>query len=791
MGSITDGGGEGDVYVGAGRAEWNEFTEAIERNPGPKSKLIMPATQGDTPRSLEYKDGDVLERYEIGEQLANTENGGQGTVYRAKRRSDGLDVVLKVYATAERASDWDQILNEERRAGREIRFLERANRDGILGVPVVVEYGVTGSFVKTPVAVFNHIQGRSLEEEVLDENYNPSAYSVLNLLRGLVAPLDYAHHSNGAKPVVHRDINPGNIKVNGHPILMDWASSTPTSGRTQLRTQMFTEYFTAPEVFGGDAFDARADIYSLGRVLQFTLLGKTFRDAEGEPSSDDFKSLNIPKDVVKVLEKATQKNPEKRYRTIREFNNAFEKVYGVTQTKMPARAETQKKEVANPGNAGLPDVIDNGDGRINIDGYEFDKKSNIFETAKAIYDYIGEHFMHETNEGIVDTHRDFLGNNWKFVLAYLQHTAQKHPILQDAVEGRRSLEDAVREKGPSLLKAIILDDWSFLNKENKGKYKLEIKQFQQRRKELCDVFGVDEKNFDLFDEGGVYGGVAGVTGSILGLAIKFGIPLMSTVGFTAGLMILGGGALGMAAGSYTQTNLANKKLSKSAREMDSWLAQARVAQQGGLERKAESVELTNGEKNGINSKSLSYGIAIGLAGGVTSILLDMPGGDWFSLPIISSLVPYFGTTLGLKKLLTNRALKKKRIAAGLDKDGMREIETIEIPPERYGNIEAILVGGHNLRKNFFNNRFNSDGLDVRYGILNCEQHKGWFEVTIKAIPEAEERAKQLAKALSDGAKVPYPRVVETGSDDEAKIRSGKWRRSSDGSLEPWPPEVWE
>ena len=219
MGSITDGGGEGDVYVGAGRAEWNEFTEAIERNPGPKSKLIMPATQGDTPRSLEYKDGDVLERYEIGEQLANTENGGQGTVYRAKRRSDGLDVVLKVYATAERASDWDQILNEERRAGREIRFLERANRDGILGVPVVVEYGVTGSFVKTPVAVFNHIQGRSLEEEVLDENYNPSAYSVLNLLRGLVAPLDYAHHSNGAKPVVHRDINPGNIKVNGHPIL--------------------------------------------------------------------------------------------------------------------------------------------------------------------------------------------------------------------------------------------------------------------------------------------------------------------------------------------------------------------------------------------------------------------------------------------------------------------------------------------------------------------------------------------------------------------------------------------
>src|SRR3989304_7144610 len=92
-------------------------------------------------QELHYVNGDITENYDFGDKIAGTENGGQGTIYRAKRKSDGLDVVVKVYATSENAKDWDEILHEEKRAGREIRFLERANARNVMGLPVLLQYG--------------------------------------------------------------------------------------------------------------------------------------------------------------------------------------------------------------------------------------------------------------------------------------------------------------------------------------------------------------------------------------------------------------------------------------------------------------------------------------------------------------------------------------------------------------------------------------------------------------------------------------------------------------------------
>ncbi|MEK9209129.1 MAG: hypothetical protein AAB910_03585, partial [Patescibacteria group bacterium] len=64
------------------------------------------------PADIHYTEVDILQRYEFGEELANTERGGQGTVLRAKRKSDGLDVVVKIYSGKE-TGDWDKILHEE------------------------------------------------------------------------------------------------------------------------------------------------------------------------------------------------------------------------------------------------------------------------------------------------------------------------------------------------------------------------------------------------------------------------------------------------------------------------------------------------------------------------------------------------------------------------------------------------------------------------------------------------------------------------------------------------------
>src|SRR3990172_1091828 len=97
------------------------------------------ALQQSQPASIHYTEGDILSKYDLGEVIADTENGGQGTVIRAKRKEDNTDVVVKIYSAKE-TGDWDKILHEEKRAGREIRFLERANRDNVSGLPILVEY---------------------------------------------------------------------------------------------------------------------------------------------------------------------------------------------------------------------------------------------------------------------------------------------------------------------------------------------------------------------------------------------------------------------------------------------------------------------------------------------------------------------------------------------------------------------------------------------------------------------------------------------------------------------------
>jgi len=318
---------------------------------------IMPSSPSSTQRQIpsetpqtpqrhtpERYDGDVLQKYELVQIIADGRENGQGIVARARRIEDGKDVVVKKYSEARNSSSWEGIEDGEIGATREISFLERANRDGVKGVPQLIEYGETGRFIKEPVAVFEFIPGRTLEEEVVDESYTPSMELMQRVVNSLTGSLSYAHSSK-VKPVVHRDINPKNIMVNGNdPVLMDWATSKATSGKTSFGTQFVTPYYTAPEVLEGKPFDGRADIYSLGKVLELICLGNdVFTASDGNPIPRDFENLNLPKELVRVLLKATQTDPKNRYKTIKAFYDAF--VKGVNGQTIQKRAGALEKKV--------------------------------------------------------------------------------------------------------------------------------------------------------------------------------------------------------------------------------------------------------------------------------------------------------------------------------------------------------------------------------------------------------------------------------------------------------------
>ncbi len=270
---------------------------------------------------LAYTKGDVLEgRYKIGRAIAV---GGQGLLRYAEGMGDGREVVVKKYSNMEDAVDWDSLDEGEVGFAREIKFLGRANRDNIKGVTELIEFGVTGAF-REPVSILEPIKGQTVKEIALSPGYSPSLTQILETGETLSRVLNYAHTS-GDGPTANRDVSGNNVIINSEGSkIVDWASATPTSGKTyHPRSFILTPDFTAPEILAGRPFDGRADQYGAGKVLQFMWLPNLFLDKSGMIDEEDFEHLKVPRNMVKALSIATRQEPENRYSDMRNFYKAL------------------------------------------------------------------------------------------------------------------------------------------------------------------------------------------------------------------------------------------------------------------------------------------------------------------------------------------------------------------------------------------------------------------------------------------------------------------------------------
>lgn len=110
-------------------------------------------------------------------------------------------------------------------------------------------------------------------------------------------------HSLGA---VHRDIKPENVIVRGsEAVLIDFDASRIFKSEISHDTQILgTTGYAAPEQYGITQTDERADIYSLGVLLNIMLTGK-------HPSRE----LASGK-LGRIVQKCTMVNPKKRYKNV-------------------------------------------------------------------------------------------------------------------------------------------------------------------------------------------------------------------------------------------------------------------------------------------------------------------------------------------------------------------------------------------------------------------------------------------------------------------------------------------
>ena len=113
--------------------------------------------------------------------------------------------------------------------------------------------------------VFEYVEGKSLAEHVRVGTL--SEKQVKSVLSEVCEALYYLHR-NG---IVHCNLNPDNIMVTANDCRVKLIDiGVPETKQEADRELLIKEMeFVAPEIIKGEDFDSRADIYSLGKIMEF------------------------------------------------------------------------------------------------------------------------------------------------------------------------------------------------------------------------------------------------------------------------------------------------------------------------------------------------------------------------------------------------------------------------------------------------------------------------------------------------------------------------------------------
>lgn len=280
---------------------------------------------------------DRLADYELLDELGR---GGMGVVYRARQKSLGRTVALKMIVRPDLAGPAELA-----------RFRSEAEAAAKLEHPHIVpiyEVGMTGD--ARPFFTMRLIEGQTLAQRLTEGPLDPI------LAARLLAPICRAVHEAHQQGLIHRDLKPSNILLanDGRPFVTDFGLVKDWRGRgdgrsgetgdgssislprfsssldpplTQTGAILGTPSYMSPEqASGGRDIGPAADIYSLGAILYACLTGRPpFQAAspaetvlmvlDHDPLPPRLVNPQADKDLEIIALKALQKPADLRYRS--------------------------------------------------------------------------------------------------------------------------------------------------------------------------------------------------------------------------------------------------------------------------------------------------------------------------------------------------------------------------------------------------------------------------------------------------------------------------------------------
>jgi len=247
--------------------------------------------------------------------------GAFGIVYRAYDPLLDREVALKV----PRFALTDATMLE--------RFYREAKSAARLHHPNIVTLHETGIIDGVPYLVSEFVNGTTLLQVIREKRFD--IRTAVDWIRQVAEALHYAH----SEGVVHRDIKPGNIMINGarRPQIMDFGlAKRVADGESNMTVEgqiLGTPNYMSPEQARGLVAEVgpHSDQYSVGVVLYEMLCGSTpfvgrpvvvvsqVADPNRLPTSPRKLRPGIPRDLEASCLKAIEKDPRERYPDLQAF----------------------------------------------------------------------------------------------------------------------------------------------------------------------------------------------------------------------------------------------------------------------------------------------------------------------------------------------------------------------------------------------------------------------------------------------------------------------------------------